>query len=316
MRFAALLVLSAASIAIASPAAHLKKRATCRGGQTVDYSQASDIELRIIGSSSDQIFSIQCCVWYDVLRDLPSKLWEHRECDDGVHSALRLTFHDAIGFSNSLTASGSFGGGGADGSIIEHADVEFEFRANRGLREIVEKERRIALAHNVSFADMIQFAGAAGITNCPGAPRLEFLAGRPFTSRPSPPGLVPNPADNVDIILGRMADAGFTAEETVDLLASHSIADQHKLNPTIEGSPFDTTPTRFDSQFFVETLLKGVLYPGHVIGEAEVRSPLPGEFRMQSDFAIARDPRYILIFLPARNIQLTTVLVLLAAGKL
>ncbi|TEB09025.1 peroxidase [Coprinellus micaceus] len=271
MRFAALVSLVAASVAIASPAAHLKKRASCPGGQTVD--------------------DAQCCIWFDVLDDLQTKLFNGAKCENGVHKALRLQFHDSIGFSPALTASGQFGGGGSDGSIIEHADVELTFPPNGNLGGIVASERSIALAHNVSFADMIQFAAAAGVANCPGAPRLEFLAGRPFTSQASPPGLVPGPGNTVTSILNRMADAGFSADETVDLLASHSIAAQQGLNAGIAGSPFDSTPDRFDTQFFIETLLKGVLNPGPTTGFAEVLSPLPGEFRMQSDFAIARDPR-------------------------
>ena len=46
----------------------------------------------------------------------------------------------------------------------------------------------------------------------------------------------------------------------------------------------------FDAQFFVETMLNGTLTPGAAIqaGSGEVLSPYPGEFRLQSDFLIAR----------------------------
>ena len=90
------------------------------------------------------------------------------------------------------------------------------------------------------------------MANCPGSPRLEFMAGRPGTSQTSPSGLVPGPGNSVTQILNRMADAGFSADETVDLLASHSIAAQVGLNTGIRGSPLDSTPDVFDSQFFVE----------------------------------------------------------------
>nr|AAZ14938.1 peroxidase [Coprinellus disseminatus] len=269
MRFAALVSLVAASVAIASPATHLKKRATCPGGQTVD--------------------DAQCCVWFDVLDDLQTNLFNGAKCENGVHKALRLQFHDSIGFSPALTASGQFGGGGSDGSIIEHDNIELTFPPNGNLGGIPHLHRKPR--SQLNRLRRIQFAAAAGVANCPGAPRLEFLAGRPFTSQPSPPGLVPGPGNTVTRILDRMADAGFSADETVDLLASHSIAAQQGLNAAIAGSPFDSTPDRFDTQFFIETLLKGVLNPGPTTGFAEVLSPLPGEFRMQSDFAIARDPR-------------------------
>ena len=44
----------------------------------------------------------------------------------------------------------------------------------------------------------------------------------------------------------------------------------------------------FDAQFFVETMLNGTLTPGNGLHGGEVLSPYPGEFRLQSDFAIAR----------------------------
>ncbi|KAF5326202.1 hypothetical protein D9611_000699 [Ephemerocybe angulata] len=120
-----------------------------------------------------------------------------------------------------------------DGSLIEHSDVELLFAANGGLGPTVEAQRTAALTHNVPFGDIVQFAAAVGVSNCAGAPRLEFMAGRPTTSQASPAGLVPGPGDTVDRILERMADAGFSADETVDLLASHSIAAQQGLNTAL-----------------------------------------------------------------------------------
>lgn len=153
--------------------------------------------------------------------------------------------------------------------------------------DIVETQRPFALKHNVSFGDLceislftgqtaltplcsIQFAGAVGVSNCPGAPRLEFLAGRSNDSQASPDGLVPEPFDSADKIIARFADAGFTANEIVDLLASHTVAAQDHVDPSIhvrwiehampdeltnpagQGSPFDSTPSVFDTQFFIE----------------------------------------------------------------
>ncbi|KAF8889952.1 heme peroxidase [Infundibulicybe gibba] len=232
-----------------------------------------------------------CCVWYDVLDDIQANLFNGGKCDEVAHDSLRLTFHDAIGYSPSLTKQGKFGGGGADGSIIAFSDIETKFGANAGIDDIVEEERPFALKHNVSFGDFIQFAGAVGVRNCAGGPRLQFLAGRPNAKQASPENLIPEPTDSVDTILARMADAGFSASELVDLLASHSIGFQEQIDPSISGSPFDSTPTAFDSQFFVETLLKGTLFPGDGPHPGEAMSPIRGEFRLQSDAAIARDPR-------------------------
>ncbi|KAJ6546368.1 manganese peroxidase isozyme precursor [Mycena sp. CBHHK59/15] len=262
---AALLSLIAAALAV--PTNH----ATCSGGRTAA--------------------SASCCVWFDVLDDIQLNLFDGGECGEEVHESLRLTFHDAIGFSPALFKQGKFGGGGADGSIMAHSDVETLFPANNGIDDIVDVQRPFALAHKVSFGDFIQFAGAVGVSNCAGAPRLEFLAGRSNISIASPPGLVPDPFDPVDKIIARFGDAGFSPNEIVDLLVSHTVAAQDHVDPTIPGTPFDSTPSTFDAQFFVETLLTGTLFPGNGSNQGEVLSPLAGEFRLQSDFAIARDPR-------------------------
>ncbi|OJT03659.1 Versatile peroxidase VPL2 [Trametes pubescens] len=202
-----------------------------------------------------------------------------------------LTFHDAIGFSPALARQGKFGGGGADGSIMAFAQIETNFKASIGMDEIVEEQRPFALKHKVSFGDFIQFAGAVAVSNCAGGPRLQFLAGRSNHSQVSPPDLVPLPEDPVDKIFARMGDAGFSPNELVDLLASHSVAAQDKVDPGVHGSPFDSTPSVFDAQFYVETLLNGTLFPGNGSHVGEAKSPIPGEFRLASDDLIARDPR-------------------------
>ncbi|TFK27230.1 peroxidase [Coprinopsis marcescibilis] len=233
----------------------------------------------------------QCCVWFDVLDDLQAGFYQGAKCESPVRKILRIVFHDSIGFSNSLTAAGQFGGGGADGSIIAHSNVELAFGANGGLTTTIEALRAVGLRHGVSYGDLIQFATAVGESNCVGAPRLEFLAGRSNSSQPSPPGLIPGPGNAVTAIINRMADAGLTADDTVDLLAAHSIAAQEGLNGNIFRSPLDSTPQVLDSQFYIETSLKGTIQSGPNLGFAEVRSPIQGEFRMKADADLARDPR-------------------------
>ncbi len=79
----------------------------------------------------------------------------------------------------------------------------------------------------------IQFAGAVGVSNCAGGPRLQFLAGRSNVTRPAPDLTVPEPSDPNDKIFARMGDAGFSPNEVVDLLASHTVAAQDHVDPTI-----------------------------------------------------------------------------------
>ncbi|KAH8101633.1 manganese peroxidase 1 [Cristinia sonorae] len=268
MAFKTLVALSALAMAVVAAPSHT---VTCSKGRTAS--------------------NAVCCKWFEVLDDINGEdgLFDGGECGEETHESLRLTFHDAIGFSQFKPAN--VGGGGADGSIMAHAEIETNFHANNGVDEIVEAQRPIAIKHGVSFGDFIQFAGAVGVSNCVGGPRLQFFAGRANFSFPAPDKTVPEPSDSVNAILKRMGEAGFSANEVVDLLASHSVAAQDHVDPTINGSPFDSTPSTFDAQFFVETLLKGTAFPGNGPNVGEVKSPLAGEFRLQSDFAIARDPR-------------------------
>ncbi|KAJ7085124.1 manganese peroxidase [Mycena belliarum] len=219
------------------------------------------------------------------------------DCGEDTHEIIRLTFHDAIGISKSL---GPSAGGGADGSMLLFPTIEPNFHANNGIDDSVNNLIPFLTSHpTVSAGDLVQFAGAVGMSNCPGAPQLEFLAGRPNAKAPAIDGLVPEPQDSVTSILARMADGGsFTPFEVISLLASHSIARADKVDETIDAAPFDSTPFDFDTQIFLEVLLKGTGFPGTGNNSGEVMSPLPrgsgndtGELRLQSDFAFARDSR-------------------------
>ncbi|KAG5220117.1 MnP-short, short manganese peroxidase [Salix suchowensis] len=95
-----------------------------------------------------------------------------------------------------------------------------------------------------------------------------------------------------------MGDAGFSPDEIVDLLASHSVAASDHIDESIpvrcrlfSRTPFDSTPSAFDAQFFLEVLLKGTLAPGNGTHTGQALSPIPGEIRIQSDFLLARDSR-------------------------
>ncbi|KAJ7064047.1 manganese peroxidase [Mycena amicta] len=241
-----------------------------------------------------------CCPFIPLAKDLQETLFDN-ECGEDAHEVIRLTFHDAIAISQKNASAG----GGADGSMLIFPDVEPNFHANDGIDSSVHNLLPFLSRHNVTAGDLIQFAGAVALGNCPGAPRLEFMAGRPNATAPAQDGLIPVPEDSVSTILARMADAGnFTPFQVISLLASHSVARADKVDPSAGAAPFDSTPFTFDTQVFLEVLLKGVGFPGNGSTNAgntpvgEVASPLPkssgndtGEMRLQSDFAFARDPR-------------------------
>lgn len=229
-----------------------------------------------------------CCAFFSLRDELQANVFKG-ECGEDTHEILRLAFHDAIGFSK----SGALKGGGADGSLILFDPIETAFNSNAGLDDPVDTLAPFLKTHKVSAGDLIQFAAAVGITNCPGAPRLQFLAGRPNATIPASDHTVPDPEQSVDTILARVHDAGLTTEDMVNLLISHTIARADHVDPTLTGVPFDTTPFTFDTQFFLETLLKGTGFPGLSNNTGEVASATFNErsMRLQSDFAFARDPR-------------------------
>ncbi|VDC04945.1 unnamed protein product [Peniophora sp. CBMAI 1063] len=267
MIFSALLSIVALATT-ASASALEKRRVTCPGGGVTA--------------------NAACCSLFPIIKDIQENLFEN-ECGDNAHEALRLTFHDAIGISKT---NASFGGG-ADGSFVLFGDIETTFPANGGTDEIVALEKQFIARHpGISVADFIQLAGAVGITNCPGAPRLQFLKGRKDGTKPAPDGTVPLPFDSVDKILARMADGGgFSPAEVVALLTAHTVGAADNIDATIPRTPFDSTPSLFDSQFFLDTQLKGTLFPGNGPNTGEVMSPLRGEIRLQSDHDFARDSR-------------------------
>ncbi|KAH8107936.1 manganese peroxidase 1 precursor [Cristinia sonorae] len=228
-----------------------------------------------------------CCSLFAIRDDIQENLFNN-ECGHEAHESLRLTFHDAIAISNK---AGNIGG--ADGSIITFADVETVFPANDGIDEIVEIQKSFLARHNITPGDFIQFAGAVGLSNCPGAPQLPFFLGRPLAVQAAD-DLVPEPFHPVSQILARFADAGPVGFEDVEVvwgLSAHTVASADLIDPTIPGTPFDSTPSKFDTQFFVETQLRGTLFPGTGGNQGEVQSPLRGEIRLQSDHDLARDSR-------------------------
>lgn len=166
MAFRTLLASVTLAASLTGSYAALTRRVTCPDGNTAT--------------------NAACCAWFPILEDVQKNLFDGGECGEEVHESLRLTFHDAIGFSKS-------GGGGADGSIITFADTETAFHANGGIDDIVDAQTPFVQKWNVTPGDFIQFAGAVGVSNCPGAPRLQFFAGRPDPTAASPDLLVPEP---------------------------------------------------------------------------------------------------------------------------
>nr|P11543.1 RecName: Full=Ligninase LG5; AltName: Full=Diarylpropane peroxidase; AltName: Full=Lignin peroxidase; Flags: Precursor [Phanerodontia chrysosporium]AAA33734.1 ligninase precursor [Phanerodontia chrysosporium]AAA33739.1 lignin peroxidase precursor [Phanerodontia chrysosporium]CAA39033.1 lignin peroxidase [Phanerodontia chrysosporium] len=266
-----LAVLTAALSLRAAQGAAVEKRATCSNGKVVP--------------------AASCCTWFNVLSDIQENLFNGGQCGAEAHESIRLVFHDAIAISPAMEPQAS-SVRGADGSIMIFDEIETNFHPNIGLDEIVRLQKPFVQKHGVTPGDFIAFAGAVALSNCPGAPQMNFFTGRAPATQPAPDGLVPEPFHSVDQIIDRVFDAGeFDELELVWMLSAHSVAAANDIDPNIQGLPFDSTPGIFDSQFFVETQLAGTGFTGGSNNQGEVSSPLPGEMRLQSDFLIARDAR-------------------------
>ncbi|KAJ6529844.1 manganese peroxidase isozyme 2 precursor [Mycena capillaripes] len=244
-----------------------------------------------------RVSNAACCPFIPLAKDLQENLFDN-ECGEDAHEVIRLVFHDAIAISQKNPSAG----GGADGSMLLFPNIEPNFDASHGVNDSVQNLLPFLARNKVSAGDLIQFAGAVALSNCPGAPQLEFMAGRPNKTFAADDGLIPVPEDPVSKILDRFADAGnFSPFEVVALLSAHSIARADHVDEKAPAAPFDSTPFVYDTQVFLEVLLKGVGLPGNGTAKnisGEVLSPLPktsgdetGEMRLQSDFAIAHDPR-------------------------
>ncbi|KAF8882764.1 manganese peroxidase 3 [Gymnopilus junonius] len=241
---------------------------------------------RAVCSDGTTVANAQCCNLVQVRDDLINNLFTN-ECGDAAHGALRLIFHDAIGIDPVA------GGGGADGSIATFNATELTFPANQGIDDVLDTEGPFILkwADVLTPGDFIQFAGAVSLSMCPGAPQVKFVMGRPAPVAASPPNLVPNPFDPVTMILNRFGSVNISPQEVIALLASHSVAGADDVDPTIPGTPFDISPSTFDTQIFIDVQLRGTLFPGDGPNQGEVQSPVQGTLRLQSDHDLARDSR-------------------------
>jgi hypothetical protein len=57
-------------------------------------------------SGGQQVKNDACCVMFDIQKEMQDKLFDNGQCGEFAHEAIRLAFHDAIGFSNSMGAAG------------------------------------------------------------------------------------------------------------------------------------------------------------------------------------------------------------------
>jgi hypothetical protein len=174
-------------------------------------------------------------VWTDVAKELRTTF---AGCGRDAHGAIRAPFHDCIN-------------NGCDGSLI--LGDECGRAENAGLSGICTKLQGWSTKYNVGAADMIQFAAAIAIAECPMGPTVSAWAGRKDSSTAAPVNSVPSSRDSVDKILAAFSAKGFSADDVVALLGTHSVAVQVNDDPSQAGKSLDSTPSTCDTKFYTET---------------------------------------------------------------
>jgi hypothetical protein len=174
-------------------------------------------------------------VWSDIASELQSAF---AGCGRDAHGAIRAPFHDCIN-------------NGCDGSLI--LSDECSRPENAGLSGICTKLADWAAKYDVSAADMIQFAAATAISQCPLGPKVQALVGRKDSKKAADVGSVPSSRDSVDKILGAFSAKGFSAKDVVALMGTHSVAVQVNDDPAQAGKSLDSTPSVYDMTYYKET---------------------------------------------------------------
>jgi hypothetical protein len=172
-------------------------------------------------------------------------IWPRKElqsdfagCGRDAHGAIRAPFHDCIN-------------NGCDGSLI--LSDECSRPENAGLSDICTKLLDWSTRYDVSAADMIQFAAATAISQCPLGPKVQALVGRKDKKKAAHVGSVPSSRDPVEKILGAFGAKGFSAQDVVALMGTHSVAVQLHDDPAQAGKSLDSTPSVCDMTFYKET---------------------------------------------------------------
>ncbi len=60
---------------------------------------AAALTRRVTCPSGNVVRNGACCALFPVLQDIQANLFDGGQCAEDAHSALRIAFHDAIGFS-------------------------------------------------------------------------------------------------------------------------------------------------------------------------------------------------------------------------
>jgi hypothetical protein len=194
----------------------------------------------------------RCCVWKYIANDMRAVMLQNGECTNIARGSIRLGFHDAA----TWTKTTPIGQGGADGSIIL-SGTELSRGENSALvplGPVYTAWHNTYKSYGVTMADLIQFGAKVAAGSCPGGPRIRHFVGRVDNPNANPAGLLPSPFANSTFILSTFAAKTIGPGGVVALLGAHTASRQTVIDPAQVGAPQDSTPGRWDQNYFSETI--------------------------------------------------------------
>ncbi|KAK5656809.1 hypothetical protein OQA88_4357 [Cercophora sp. LCS_1] len=225
----------------------------------------------------------RCCIWKYIANDMRAAMFQNGVCTNIARGAIRLGFHDAAAW----TKTTPVGQGGADGSILlsgsEMTRVENLALATVGAQ--FTTWFNTYKSYGVAMADLIQFGAKVGAGSCPGGPRIRAFVGRVDNPNPNAAGLLPSPFANASDILTAFAAKTIGPGGVVALLGAHTASRQTQVDTTQIGAPQDSTPGRWDQNYFAETINPNtpstiVKFQSDInIANAAATSPVWNQFR-------------------------------------
>lgn len=187
-------------------------------------------------------------IWNKISRDLTPMLMENGQCNDLARGAIRAAFHDCGAYKLSLGTNG-----GCDGSLFL-APEELQRQENGGLKEVVPVLGALAQKYGVGMADFFQFAGAHAVKTCPLGPTVQVFIGRKDSTQANPEGLIPNPRSPGNELVKLFEEKGISPIELAALIGAHTASKQRVFDPSMAGTPLDSTVGVWDVKFYQQVL--------------------------------------------------------------
>ncbi|MCR9141090.1 MAG: 2Fe-2S iron-sulfur cluster-binding protein [bacterium] len=176
---------------------------------------------------------------------------------------LRLLFHDAA------SARVDSGTGGCDGSVRFEMDRAQNENLRGCARVLTQIQTEFALNDvEVSFADLLVFAGALAVEICEG-PQIPLETGRRDAEGPTPEGFIPEETDALPTLVERFAAMGLNTQDLVVLSGAHTLGRANE-------KPYTADLYTFSNTYFQRLALE--------------ESPAPELSMLATDLALLQNP--------------------------